>query len=529
MADEFRPLFDGHLPSLGYGIVDWIEANLRHPDIPGHPLIKLTPEQTNFIILTYALHPRTGRMLIRRATHQASKGCGKAWESAGLAYATLCGPTLFDGWDANGQPVGRPRINSRIFIAAPSEDATQNVYSQIVGIGEVSDELVRENGLHVGQLKTKDDANGLIQPVAVSVGAREGALSHLVLLDETQHFTLPRHHNVAATMARNVAKSGGLVVATTNAYQIGQGSLAEDEAKVAEDPDTRGVLYISEAPDEVDYDPKDPENRDQLLRDLRICYGGALIENGGWIDVLRIMEDIVDDAKLTPNEAKRFFLNYPTVGEHSLANMAAWFGNGDDTLTLEDGDEVALGFDGSRNNDSTALVAIRLSDLALFLVEIWQRPEDLDEEEEWEVDRDEVKRKIVATFDDLNVVRMFADPPLFTEMLDALVVKLGKDKVVRFWTSTQARSYSRAIDLFRESVLNGMPHEDNKTLTEHVGNAQAQVMGTKFKKLVKRSDDEKIDVAVAAVLARAALQSYLLDKADRAKKKRKGRILGAVR
>lgn len=525
LVDQFVPLFDGHIPSLGYGIVQWIETYLRHPDVAGNPTISLTPAQTAFIVDAYAIHPRTGRRVVKRATHQTAKGTGKAFESAGLAFCTLCGPTMFDYWDGNGQPVGRCIPNAQIYVAAPSEEATANIYNQVYGIGEVSKELVDGFGLDIGYTRTNRKGGGFIKPVAVSLGAREGAPTDLVLIDESQHWTLPRHHQVSSTMFRNATKRNGLTVMTTNAFRIGGGSVAETEHDAAQE--SGGILYVSEEPENVDYDPKDPENTERLRSDLEVAYGGALAVNGGWLDLERIVEDIQEDPKLSANEAKRFFLNVPTVGEHGLADMALWPSLERPGVELAEGSSICLGFDGSRSGDSTALVAIT-EDLTLFLLGVWERPEGLPDDAEWSVDRQEVRMAIDEAFGLYDVRRMFADPYLFTEMLDALAVRYGSDRVVQFFTATQSKRYSAAIDLFRESVASeSMHHHGSAVLSKHVAAAQAQMQGTKYKKLVKRRHSDKIDGAVAAVLARSALQSWVLDAATR-KPRRRGRVLGSV-
>lgn len=511
---------------MGYGIVEWIECTLRHPDLPGNPFIVLTPEQTDFFVRSYRIHPRTGRRIVRRATHQTSKGTGKAFESAGAAFATLGGPVVFDGWDEHGQPIGVSQPNAQVYVIAPSEEGTANIYSQIIGIGEVSPELTRDYGIKVGLTGARGRGSAVIKTVGVSVGAREGAITHLLLVDESQHWTMNRHHTVYETMTQNATKTNGLTICTTNAYRIGENSVAEQEEEAAEE--TEGLLYVRDGPDpdSVDYDVKDPSNVDRLRADLRKAYGGSLKENGGWLDLERLVEDILEDPKMTANRAKRFFLNVSTVGEHGLADKSRWDAAADDSLDLEPGSTICMGFDGSRTTDTTALVAIT-SDLELHLVKSWTRPPDLDESQEWEVDIEEVHAVCEDMFENFKVLRFYADPPYFREMLASLAKRFGSDKVVEFWTATQNRHYHRAIELFGESVRDGkMTHHDSPLMTEHVGNAYAVIQGNKYKRLVKRRQDDHIDIAVAAVLARFALYSWQLDNADR--RKSKSRVLGVL-
>ena len=105
----FRPAFDGQVCSLGYQVIDWIEAYTCHGpgDVQGDP-IRFDDEVFDFIVAAYELNPRTGRRIKSKVVYSAPKGRAKS-ETAGLiAVAEALGPVRCDGWDSDGQPVGRP-------------------------------------------------------------------------------------------------------------------------------------------------------------------------------------------------------------------------------------------------------------------------------------------------------------------------------------------------------------------------------------------------------------------------------------
>jgi LAGLIDADG-like domain len=137
----WKPL-DEHdsFATLGWYVLDWIQENLTVYDGPtiGEPLA-LTQEQANFVLRLYEVDPkfegpatrpgerhmRRGR-LVRRALLSRPKGHGKSPLVAALCLVEALADVVMDGWDANGQPVGRPwhdiGLKPLVQIVAVSED-----------------------------------------------------------------------------------------------------------------------------------------------------------------------------------------------------------------------------------------------------------------------------------------------------------------------------------------------------------------------------------------------------------------------
>jgi hypothetical protein len=129
-------------PTLGYQVADLIEATCAIPDgeHAGEPYI-LTDEQLRFLLWHYRIDPnverwdaRTGRgaavrLLPRLAARPpAEVGQGPVRAAIICAEAHPEGPVLFDGWDANGEPVGRPgrRRTSRSPRSARTRSTTSS-------------------------------------------------------------------------------------------------------------------------------------------------------------------------------------------------------------------------------------------------------------------------------------------------------------------------------------------------------------------------------------------------------------------
>src|ERR1044072_7613557 len=101
------PEHEDDFPSLGWSLLEWWTAYLPNPRDETQPLV-FTDEQALDLVEWFRLDPRTGRLTHRRGGSRGSKVRGKSPVEAAKAIAELAGDVLFDGWDAFGEPVGRP-------------------------------------------------------------------------------------------------------------------------------------------------------------------------------------------------------------------------------------------------------------------------------------------------------------------------------------------------------------------------------------------------------------------------------------
>ena len=144
-----KPAYAGEYPTLGWGIVDFIENYLRVPagDGTGQPL-KLTDEQVLFICAAHRIHPVSGKWFYRRSVLRRPKGWGKSPVVGAVALAHLAGPVVFDGWDANGEPVGKPHPSPWVQVAATAEDQTDNTWAPVMAM--TAESSADQLGLDVG-------------------------------------------------------------------------------------------------------------------------------------------------------------------------------------------------------------------------------------------------------------------------------------------------------------------------------------------------------------------------------------------
>ena len=492
------PEYDGEFPSLGWQVADWAESYLRVPGgaATGDPFV-LTDEQLAFVVRLYRLDPRTGRHAVRRAVLRRAKGWGKSPLLGALALAHLAGPTVFDGWDANGEPVGRPHPSPWVQVAAVSLEATDNTYAQLLAMVGGSP-VVDACGLDVGvtRIYLKGRA-GRLEPVSAAAGSREGQPVTAAILDES-HLWTPRNGGVrlAATIRRNVGKTNGLTVETTNAHRPGDESVAEASWAAAE-KGSAGLLYDSlEAPvvDDLDDDGT-------LLPALRVAYGDS-----SWVDLGRIAEEVRDPAT-DPADARRFYLNQLVAGSEDLLEFELWQALAR-TDRLAPGDTVALGFDGSDTGDATALVAVRFPDWLVQPLGIWEHPGD--GVKDWRVPRHEVREVVAQAFADYRVVRMLADPPYWRTEVDEWAAEHG-DKVVGLFPTQSDSRMVAAVDRWSTMVRAGqVGHTDSDVLNRHVANTQRRRARGGYRP-DKAGHARFIDAHVAAILAVEALGQAVSD------------------
>ena len=152
------PEYEGEFPTLGYQVADLIQASCVIPDGDwmGRPFM-LTDEQLRCLLYHYRIDPETGKFVYFRGTQfTRPQKYGKGPFSAALicAEAHPEGPVLFDGWDAAGEPVGRPWATPHVQVTAVSEDQPLALDTPVptpdgwstVGALEVGDRVLDSTG-----------------------------------------------------------------------------------------------------------------------------------------------------------------------------------------------------------------------------------------------------------------------------------------------------------------------------------------------------------------------------------------------
>jgi phage terminase large subunit-like protein len=484
-----EPAYQGEFPSLGWDLLDWYSTYLRVPSGPfyGQPL-ELTDEQASIVVRWYALDPKDGSFRYRRGSVRRPQGWGKSPLLAAIALGELVGPVLFDGWNADGEPVGRRHATPWVQIAACSEDQTDNTYVQLLASLESSD-AIADFGLDVGITRIYVKGTpGRLEPVTASSGSRLGQPITFCVMDET-HLWTPQNggKKLADTLRRNTAKMNARTFETTNAYRPGELSVAEDSHQAAVDK-ADGLLYDATDVGEV----RSLKNRRDLRKALRTAYGDAK-----WVDVDRLIDEINDPAT-DPDDARRFYLNQIVTTSDQWVEPKLWQAL-QSRKALEAGDTITLGFDGGAVDDATALVACRVSDGFLKVLGLWEKPEGV---KEWSVPRAEVDATVVRACQEYRVVRGYMDPPWWREELVRWSTEFDDSGIAAFETY-RTPQMAKAVEALTGAIKNAtVSHDGDRTFARHMFNAR--VKHTRHGDLIVKQTDRsphKIDAAVAAVLA----------------------------
>lgn len=530
----WRPSYPGERPTLGWLALEWIENYLIVPDGPsaGDPLV-FTREQAEFVLGLYEVdrnfegppvHGRTLRngRLIRRAVLSRSKGWGKSPLVASLCLLEALGPVVLDGWDADGQPVGREwhtlGFKPKVQIVAVSEDQTANTWDPIL-------EMAREgpvfDAYEIEPLNTMVNVpRGLIEAVTSSGTSREGFRPVFSAMDQTESW-IPSlgGPKLAATIRRNLGKVQGCSVETPNAFEPGADSVAE-KSFAAEGAQAEGRTKIStgilfdhrEAPPDTD-----PADRSSLLAGLAFAYGDSADVNGGWVNLDRLVAEYWDP-DTDPQDARRFYLNQITHAPDSFVSQPEWAAITDATKIIADRDQIVLGFDGSRGRakgkpDATALIAFRVEDRHAFEVGVWEAPNSDREWAAWEPPLVEIEAAIEDCFRRFDVAAFYCDPAKDwrshvnsweARYGSTVTVKVSQNHPFEWWMSGgRTGLIQRAVEQLDGAIRNGdITHDGSYALTRHVLNARRRTRGGKL--TISKEHDyspNKIDAAVAMLLA----------------------------
>lgn len=525
-----RAVLGSSLHSAGFDLIlDWIAEHLAAPDRAEYEPFLLYAEQAEFVLRFYELNPVTGRRRRRRGVISRSRGWGKSPFLAALALTEALAPVVPAGWDADGQPVGKPWSavrTPRVGVLAVSEKQTGNTWAPLLEMcqGPVLD-------AYPGLEPMDTFVNlprGRIEPITSSARTVKGIPFVFAILDQTEEWVQANGgHNLFEKVKNNTAKTGGSFVESPNAFTPGEDSVAERSASA-----WKLILEGRAREDGIHYDHReapantDLEDRESLIAGLRVAYGdssghpdGCVLHDPpcppGHVDLDHLVATIWDtgsDIQVSRSD----FLNQVTHASDSWLSQPEWNGCAAPNKAVAGGERITLGFDGSRKRargvaDATALIGCRVSDGHIFEIEVWEQPTG-PKGRDWQVPVAQVVAKVRETFAKYRVIGFYADPAKWETYVasweaaysDRLIVKSTRDHPIEWWmTGGRARAVSVALEQFHSAVVDReLTHCGSSTLARHALNARRRRSPTGLQ-IAKDFPDSanKIDAVVAAVLA----------------------------
>jgi len=493
-------------PTLGYRVADMIEAACVIPDRDqaGQPFL-LTDEQLRCLLYHYRIRPdvergdRSWRMpfVYHRGTQLTRpQKWGKGPFAASIIIAEAVGPVVFDGWDANGQPVGRPWATPLIQVAALSEDQTGNVWSALQPMIELGD--IAADIPDTGLTRINLPGGGKIEPVTSAARSRLGQRLTFLVQDQTESWTETNGGRALAdNQRRNIAGMGGRWLSTPNAWDPSEDSVAQYTAEHEHD----GVYHDDVTPP----DSLSIRNKRDRRKALQISYGDSASSKGGWVDLDRIDAEIEALLPRDPAQAERWFLNRKNASEGTAFSLDRW-DDLDGTLDCA-GNLIVVGIDGARFRDALAMIATDVVSGYQWPLGIWERPKDAGPE--YEHPFDEVDGALSEAFEQFEVWRVYVDPQHVDHLLSTWQGRWGDDRVLP-WYTNRPKQIAWAVRRYEDAIGAGdLTHDPDETFRRHIGNAvrlKLNVRDDEQRPMHSLQKDRpnsprKMDAAMAAVLS----------------------------
>lgn len=548
--------------TLGWHAIAWAEGwdgfpgipegfrGLTQPNGPRARLpFRLTDRQRTFLKWFYALDD-DALWIYDSGERRQPKGSGKSPFAAVHSLIELLGPVRLATFrkGAPGGCEGRPVDMPLVQIVATTETQTHNTMRYVRAFASKTSHVADFYNLDPGKTVIYGVPEKTLQVVTSSVTANEGAEATFVVKDELEHWTPSNQGpDLSSTVDDNVAKSGSRSLGTCNAWVPGRGSVAEasyDAWVLQQEGRTKGetkMLYDCILPPPE----TDMADADSLQPALERLYGDCDWKKphepdpdfpgdlrpvpGSKPDVRSIMRRIwAPQSK--PDDSERKYLNRPTAAEDSWTKKEAWQVLCDPTRQIDPAEPVVLGFDGSKSNDTTALIGCAVSDGHVFTMGIWVP----DYQHRIPVSVGDVDRVVELAFKQYNVVGFFGDvvewesfvkvewPTRYGHRLEVMAQPGGKDPQAIAWDMrNKIKEFTLATELTLAEIKEyGFTHDGHAVLGRHVVNARnnSNRWGVSISKEAKNSS-KKIDGCVAMIIARHVRRLVLAEQAKIGPKK----------
>jgi hypothetical protein len=426
------------------------------------------------------------------------------------------GPALFAGWAGaedvyrckdwgcpcgwtyryeEGEPMGMPWPTPLIQITAFSQESTDNTYDALrpmIDEGPLHDLIP-----HTGEEFIRLPGGGRIDTVTSSAQSRLGQRVTFVPQDEVGlYWPTNGMVKLADTQYRGLSGMGGRASLTSNAWDPSQQSVAQQQYESAAVDIYRQFV---QPPRSLSY-----TDRHERRRIHRIVYPtDVLRENGGHLDLDSIENEAADLVKRDSSQAARFYGNMLVAGSGAAFDMEQWNALRRRGYEVASDSWITLGFDGSRFDDDTALIATEILTGYQWPIGIWHPLADR------AIPVEEVDLAVRSAFEGYNVWRMYADPPKWESWVATWAGLYGKERVVEWWTS-RLKPMAYAMSAYEHAITAGeLSHSGDRQFATHIGNAVRHYLGFRddagLPLWVIRKDrpgsDFKIDSAVAGAIS----------------------------
>lgn len=511
--------------------IDWVEAHCVIPDgfSKGQPYV-YADWQTWFMANHYRVRnnarlgsePAVGApaFYYRRSQCVMPQKAGKGPMTASQVCLEGVGPALFAGWATGGEtyrcrdhgcpcgweyeyspgePMGLPWPTPLIQITAFSEEQAGNVWDALrpmIEAGPLANVIPR-----TGEEYIRLPNAGRIDRVTSNNQSRLGQRVTFVPQDEVGLW-LPMAKDgkggnmlkVAQTQRRGVSGMKGRITETTNAYDPSENSVAQQTQIAAKMKRDLFILH-RQAPKRLSF-----TNKRERMQILRFVYKGSW-----WVDLESINAEAEEILLTDPGQAERFYGNRIVAGLGQWITDLEWEAY-DDAREIPVGVPVAGGFDGSDNDDWTA-IRLETQDGFSFTPTYGpdQRPAYWNPAE-WggSIPRGEVNAAVDEIMRKYVLRKFYCDPRDWRSEIGDWALKADED-VVQEWATWRIDPMFLALKRARNDLLSGRRRHDQCPMAaDHIANSRKIAKPQDKYILGKASPHQKIDIAMADTLAHEA-------------------------
>lgn len=210
------------------------------------------------------------------------------------------------------------------------------------------------------------------------------------------------------------------------------------------------------------------------------------------------VDDFHSTVLKTPEmDFRRFRCGQWVASQEAAFPFGAWEACADEARTVSPRARVVLGFDGSFNRDATALVGCTIEDPHLFVVDVWEQPE---EDPMWRAPISDVIAAIKEACRTFDVLEVSCDPYRW----QAVMAELEDEGLpVSVYPTTSVPRIVPAWSKFYDAVMEkDLTHDGDKRLARHVANLMLK--SDRFGPRPTRDRNTPrtfIDLAIAGVIA----------------------------
>ena len=527
-------------PTLGHILDAWYERHCVIPDgwDRGEPFVQSRWQYwctanhyrvRDDAVLKNGRPPGAEAFVNRKSIVVGPQKSGKGPWSAAVVAGEAVGPSQFFGWAKRGDvfacadwgcscgwvyeyepgdPMGARHPSPLIQLSAISEDQVDNVYgplSEMVSGARLSDLLQVRDGFIRIKGTSLSDKRDRIDVTTSKANSKLGNPISFALQDEFGTWTEKNGMlRFADTQDRGAAGMNGRTLATTNAYDPSENSVAQIMIEAA---DSDVFVYWDKPPSNLRFD--DAAERRQIIE--------YVYRDSPWASVESILAQAASTAKRDPGQAERFFGNRDVRGKHKWFTNDAMqsFGSKARELVVPAGSRVCLGLDGSKNDDYTGIRAETLDQFQFtptYVVGGEERP-CIWKPEEWggEIPRHEVREAIRQLHKRFQIVRGYYDPFWWESELDEWADEFGPERVVRWPTNGVKKTHS-GLERFRQDATtetSRFSHDGCVETVKEIGNAITRARSGESYIIGKPELHLKIDMAMSSMLAHEAVMDSL--------------------